>query len=480
MSKTLAVVRKRLNSHNPAVRKILSEILIMIASHLKINATFITKTSHVCNHWRITLLSCPDLWTHLNFAQNDQALSFLRRSGSSPIHVDLTSTSLSQPLIELLCLHSARVYTLKIGRFDGLHKIFCLPLASLKTLEVATSDEWSQVLAVRSAAREFIALASLIIRNSSGALAFRGSRITRLRVALTVLSGLGVAELLSLLRSCVLLEELEMDNEIGLESGLLLLPDEAIPLPHLRSFTQTLRGGNLHTAGILDNLSLPPSCSVLLRSVGHTNGYPRLSFPNLRNTSYYTNIKRFKVVHAGTRLGYRAVIACDIINDRGTRFSAAMWFFNHTVSLPGMGDDGIKLSMPVVEVLYVNGHRHMLWGDYQCLTTLILSGTVVRLHLESLAEPKHRNTCKNLRTLVLSVTPSLFTSDLARRLLGIAQTRAKAGLSFKAITFACRLSPAKTDLETLEELKECVVRVELLLGDDALDFNLDKYFLDGL
>ena len=374
------------------------------------------------------------------------------------------------------------MYTLKIGRFDGLHKFFCLPLASLKTLEVATPDEWSQVLAVRSAAREFVALASLTIRNSSSALAFRGSRITHLRVVLTVLSGLGVAELLSLLRSCVLLEELEMDNEIGLESGLLLLPNEAIPLPHLRSFTQTLRGGNLHTAGILDNLSLPPSCSVLLRSVGHTNGYPRLSFPNLRNTSCYTNIKRFrfKVVHAGARFGYGAVIACDIINDRGTRFIAAMWFFNHTVSLPGMGDDGIKLSMPVVEVLYVDGHRHMLWGDYQCLTTLILSGTVVRLHLESLAEPKHRNTCKNLRTLVLSVAPSLFTSDLVRRLLGIAQTRAKAGLSFKAITFACRLSPAKTDLETLEELKECVVRVELLLGDDALDFNLDKYFLDGL
>ena len=108
-----------------------------------------------------------------------------------PIHVDLTSTSPSQSLIGLLCLHSVRVYTLKIGRFDGLRKLFCLPLASLKTLEVATPDEWSRVLAVRSAAREFIAPASLTIRNSSGALAFRGSRITHLRVVLTVLSGLG-------------------------------------------------------------------------------------------------------------------------------------------------------------------------------------------------------------------------------------------------------------------------------------------------
>ena len=276
----------------------------------------------------------------------------------------------------------------------------------------------------------------------------------------------------------MLLEELEIDNEIGLESGLHLLPDEVIPFPHLRSFTQTLRG-NFHTAGILDNLSLPPSCSVFLRCIGHTNGYPQLSFPNLRNTSYY-NIKRLKLVHAGAHLGFRAVVAWDSINDRGTRFSGTMWSFNHAVSLPGMGDAGIKLSMPVVEVLYVYGQRLMSWGDYQCLTTLILSGTIVHLHLEFLAEPKHRNTCKNLCTLVLFVAPSLFTSDLAKRLLDIVQTRAKAGLSFKAITLACRLSLAQIDLETLEGLKECVGRVELLLGDDALDFNLNKYFLDGL
>ena len=58
------MVRRRLNSFNPTLRKVPPEILIMVASNLKINAALVTKATHVCHHWRVTLLSCPNLWTH--------------------------------------------------------------------------------------------------------------------------------------------------------------------------------------------------------------------------------------------------------------------------------------------------------------------------------------------------------------------------------------------------------------------------------
>ena len=479
MSKTLAMVRRRLNNHNPVICKIPPEILTMIASHLKVHPPLITKATHVCHHWRATLISCPNLWTHLNFAQENRALSFLHRSEAFPIHVDLISISPSQSLIELLCLHSARINTLRVGRFDGLRKLFRLPLASLKTLEVATPDEWSQVLVVRSAAKEFLTLTSLILGLNPGALTFRGSRITRLRVKISGPDSLAVAELLSLFRSCTLLEELVVENEAGLDGGSLVIPDDIIPLPHLRSFVQMLRHDR-HIAGILDCFHLPPSCLVVLRCMaGHTYDYPLLGFPILRDTSYFTNIKRAKLVYAAGFLGRKAGVTWDIINDTGTRFIGAMDFINHATSLFEMGSmesGGIGLSMPVVEVLCVDGHRYVPLVNLQRLTTLVLSGTVVRLYLEILTG---YNAYRSIHTLVLFVVPSLLTSDLVTRLFSIARVRARAGFPLKTITFACPSVLTPYDLTALEGLKEYVERVELLLGDDALDWNLDKYFLNG-
>ena len=486
MSKTLAMIRQRLNNHNPATQRILPEILIMIASNLKTNADLITKATHVCHHWRVILLSCPNLWTHLNFARENQALSFLHRSEPFPIHVDLTSITPSQSLIDLLCQHSARVNTLRVGRFDvdGLQKLFRLPLASLRTLEVATPNEWFQVLAVRSVAREFLTLTSLTLGRNPGALAFRGSRITHLRVTIPGVGSLEVAELLSLFRSCVHLERLEVENQIGLESDSLLPPDGTIPLTRLRSFTQTLHCSR-HVAGILYHLKLPPSCSIVLRCIaGHTNGYLPLSFPNLRNTPYFTNIKRVKVVYAAGFLGRNAGITWDIVNDKGTRFTGTMGFFNHAISLSAgehTGGGETKLSVPAVEVLCVDGHRYVSLENYGCLTTLILSGPVVHRYLGFLAGISYfRDRCKNLHTLVLFVAPTLFTPSLVKYLFDIAQTWAKAGTSLKAIAFAYPSAPPRDDLKILEGLKAYVERVELLLGDDALDWNPDKYFLNGL
>ena len=169
-----------------------------------------------------------------------QATSFLDRSRLLPIHIDLTRTLPSRSLVELLCFHSERVYALKIGHFDGLHKLFRRPLASLRVLEITLPDRTYPVgLAVRSTAREFPALTSLTIKDNCDAFDLRGSRITHLHV-ITPTLGIKIKALLNLFRSCVLLEELEIENEEWLESDSVLLPDdEVIPLPHLRSFTFT-------------------------------------------------------------------------------------------------------------------------------------------------------------------------------------------------------------------------------------------------
>ena len=334
--------------------------------------------------------------------------------------------------------------------------------------------------AARPPAREFLSLTSLTIWHNPGAFAFRGSRITRLRLVISKFYP-EVTELPDLFRSCVSLEELEVSNEGALEGGLRLFPGEAIPLPHLRSFSQTLHCDG-QRPGILNSLCLPPSGSVVLRCIaGVTRGFPPLSPPDLRDMSYLTNLKRAKAV-AGGISGGKEGITLDLINNKGTRFTAITEFFDCTSGLPSderTKDREVGFSMSAVEVLCIGGHRYVSLGsDTGCLTTLILSGPV-HLYVEFLAESKHPTACKNLHTLRLFVARSQFTSDLARRLLTIAQTRAKLGLPLRVITFAYPSTLAKNELTVLEGLRECVERVELLFGGDALGWNLDKYFLNA-
>lgn len=482
MSKALAMVRRHLNSHNPTIRKIPSEILIMIASHLKADATLITKATHVCHHWRATLLSCPALWTHPDFSRGNQALSFLDRSKLSPIHLDLKNTALSDSLVDLLCQHATRVDTLKINRCDRLQKLFHLPMASLKTLEVVTPDNWFFTRSMRLEAREFPALTSLTIEHNPGALAFRGSLITHLRVSTSNLHH-EITYLPDLLRSCALLERLEIENRGDLENSLQLLPDEVIPLPHLRTFTQTLHHDR-HTPGIINELDLPPSCSIVLRCIaGPTNGHPPLDLPALRNTSYFTNPKRLKVVYAGECLGGDASFTLDLVNDRGTRFTATTEFTNFAVSFTPQHsehpkDDRIEHSMPGVEVLCVGGYRYVSIERFRSLTTLILSGSVIHLYLEFLAGPKGRYVYENLQKLVLFVVRSRFAPTPVRHLPDVARIRAETGLPLRMVTFASPSVLSAIDLMLLEEVRAYVERVDLLLGNDALDWNLDKYYLN--
>jgi len=482
MSEALAMVRRHLNSYNLTIRKIPPEILIMIASHLKADAALITKATHVCHHWRSTLLPCPVLWTHPDFSREKQASLFLDRSKLFPIHADLKATHLSNSLVDLLCEHAARVDTLKISRCDGLQRLFHLPMASLKALEVATPGNWFFSRHMGIEAREFPALTSLTVEYTPGALAFRGALITHLRISTSNVHH-EVTYLPGLLRSCVLLESLEIENRGDLEDSLRPLSDEVISLPHLHTFTQTLHHDR-QTAGIINKLDFPPSCSVALRCIaGPTNGHPPFDLPPLQNTSYFTNIKRLKIVYTGDCLGGDASFTLDSVNDRGARFTAITEFTNFAVTVNPQWsehpkDIRIEHSLPGVEVLCIGGYRYVPIANFRSLTTLILSGSIIHLYLELLAGPQGRYVYGSLRRLVLFVVRSRFAPTPVSHLPNVARMRAEAGLPLKVVTFASPSALSATDLRLLGELRAYVERVDLLLGNDALDWNLDKYYLD--
>ena len=481
MSKALAMVRRHLNSHNPMIFRIPPEILIMIASHLKTDATLIVKVTHVCHHWRATFLSCPDLWTYPDFERWVEASTFFDRARPLPMHVDLKYTYHHKHLVNFLCQHDTRVRTLKISHFEGLQDLFLQPLASLKTLEVTTQGNWVFADDTHPLARDFPVLKTFIVRHVPGALAFRGALITHLHVTIsssTLYQELG--HLPDLLRSCALLEDFGIESKEWLEESGQLRFDEVIPLPQLRSFAQTLHLKQ-HMAGILDSLDLPPSCSVVLRCIaGETNGCPSSALPDLRDTSYLTNLKRLKISLTQSWMEYEANHTLIFINDKGTQFTAGTVFrvfcgSPPTATIENPNDAKIEPSIPGIEVLCIDSTRHVPLEGFSSLTTLALSRISGYSQLKSLAELGDPHAHRNLHTLVLYAEQDEWFPDPVMDLLTIAKSRAQAGLPLRVVTVASsELTPGNLDI--LEEMRTYVGRLELLLGDDVLDWDLDKYF----
>ena len=69
-------------------------------------------------------------------------------------------------------------------------------------------------------------------------------------------------------------------------------------------------------------------------------------------------------------------------------------------------------------------------------------------------------------------------NDILRTLLIIAQRRKAAGSPFRTVSLFLLEDPGLK--QVLEELEECIERFEVTVGDNVLEWDVDKYFLDGL
>ena len=87
----LAMLRRRINSHESPVYRLHSELLSLIASRLAKDD--LIKATHISYHWREVLLAHPSLWSTIEFSQyqsaSEQAATFFSRSKSATIHVSL-------------------------------------------------------------------------------------------------------------------------------------------------------------------------------------------------------------------------------------------------------------------------------------------------------------------------------------------------------------------------------------------------------
>ena len=509
---SLAILRRCINHHDSRICNIPTEILPLIASHL--TSDLVTAT-HVCHHLRVALLSSPTLWSYIDGTRVDRGVTFLGRSGSVPLHVDLTRPMDSPRGGEMidgstLEVHARRIATLKVDTWTPQvqEALLSTDMPSLRTLE------FKSVLAVggpglRISTRNLHHLTSLGLKDQLPS-HLCTPHLTRLAVELTA-GFFGTQEntqditndLSRFLGTCPLLEHME----IRWYEHITATPAKIISLPNLRTFTHVVTNSE-YTSVLLNALSLPPSCRVTLQSsvwMDSEWSLPAVLIPTFRDQSYLTEVKRIRLSAANNRVDPAMLFpGIGLISDKGNGIALerSMYVLPQTGRIDPSMDAHIDmaylgcleyLNMSSAEVLCLHGYElrrgggggqiavKRALGCLKSLTTLILSNSATSSFLSELLPDPEGSCGPKIHTLVIHTRArtSFRSEDVLKTVLSVARERKAAGIPFKSVSvFIRHFDECEPDL--LEALTGCIERFELVMGDGVLDWDLDKYFLDGL
>ena len=489
-----------INCNNSFVYRLPCEILTAVASHLKDDTSLVAAT-HVCHLWRTTLLSSPRLWSNLSFVNEKRGLAFLERSGSTPLYVDLMGADdPSEAVKESLRTIGARVTALRGVHSPFVDEILDESAPVLELLDLSEADEATWKIQIRS----FPSLRTLII---SGALwaQFHAPGLTTFRFTERIrpFPRYRMSSFIAgFLRGFPLLEEVYV-KYCSRESEN-LTTDNLVSIPHLRSFTDATPYHSFNLR-LFDRLSIPLTCqvafiinqSILGRSAPYHTTLPTLRDPfNLSDTTCAKFLAHSHNPHSEQKSGY-AVFTIELVNSSGTRVSIEVesrhaestanysFFAFLTVSRRIELRSAKTLCLDHFEAPAHPEMSPLMLDDdsieqslrnYRNLKTLILVESSYFLYLAS---------CLTFDTLVVYssrvVVPSEgldSKSDIIGQVRGVAKSRQEVGFPINTLALVIGDDEAvvRERQGELEELKSYAGHVQVVSGDDALDWDVDKYF----
>lgn len=505
----LAKLRRHINPLESPLYRLPPDLFPEVASHLASETDLVTAT-HVSYHLRSTLLCSPTLWSYLDFESGMRARTFFERSGQTPLHIDMAMdvTQTVDSLAELR-RQSKRIATLKLRHWSIQKMFLSESLPSLRRLEISFNnyydddwdEEWDTVWAPmwgpieKATSWTFPSLTSLIVYGLSP-ISFHTPCLTRLKF--WDQERIKNADMLiRFLDNYPLLEHINISYADGLPSK----HDLVISLPSLRTYTQT-SFNEVCSLTVLNALSLPPSCSVTLRS--HYDSETAVAYdmlPPFKNPDYLAEIKRVKLRTAHDANGNEVAGALELVNAKRAKLCSERMAFEEE----GHGGEDRAYNVAhleflgyldgrSVEILCIDGYASqdvrgtpaeflkevLSFGNVR---TLILSHSAVVPCLSALDE--HPGTCRwflPINTLTIHPDPDRHGSyiKILLSLLNIAQKRRVVGFPFKSVSLFLH-----GDLEwrwgpVMDKLRSCVGELEVVAGEDVLDWDVDKDFLDGL
>ena len=504
----LAMLRRHINLLDSPIYRLLPDMFPEIASHLRVYETDLVNATRVSYHLRNTLLSHPSLWSYLDFDHETRARTFLKRSGQTPLHVNIPVVDIRMvdSLVELR-RQSERVASLRLRNWRIQGKFLSESLPSLRSLEVfshhyyydwdeSPDNPWGSVLypTIRPTLWSLPSLTSLVVVGVEPT-RFHTPHLTHFEFSCGGYTA-NSRGLPSFLNNCPVLEHID----ISYVGEFLKSQDLVVSLPNLLTYTETVYD-QAYPITLLNMLSLPPLCSVTLRSeIEETKGeVGAILPPHFENPDYLAEIKRIKL---RTIYGDRNEVAeaVELVNVKGTMIcfqrsyeERKNWPYvegkhAHSVMHPNFFGN---LDGQSVEVLCIDGDPRpgtmIDWffeeaSGFGNVRTLILSGGVVGHCFDDLnSEPDpsgHSRWFPPIHAFIIHTNQDELYSVVLQPLLDIAQERKKAGFPFKSVSLFFR--DGLEFEEDLKELKEYVEELEIVVGDDILDWDVDKYFLKGL
>ena len=285
--------------------------------------------------------------------------------------------------------------------------------------------------------------------------------------------------------------------------------EDVVSLPYLRYLAQK-QCVQIDQPWLADLLHLPQSCSVSLKKppiLYDSSAADLIALPFLHiNSSYLYDVTRVKLrtVHNHSEDTIETII--EIVNDQRILFSFQrviplgslnprrdpQLFINDELSssnLCGLG--ALNTGSPIVFCLEsyqpgrsedhaaINIAEGLHWLEN--VTTLILHNSAVEPCLVAL-EPNSREELawhSTVHSLVI-YSYSQFDStgaDILQSLLRVSKGRKIAGIPFRSVTLAIPSTTLVVSSGELAALDEYIEGFEFLAGDDALDWDVDKYFV---
>ena len=522
---TLAILRRHINPLESPLYRLTPDLFPEVASHLT-SETDLVNATHVSYYLRNNLLFRPSLWSHLNFKHEMSSRAFFERSGQAPLHLDLpVDTSRTVGFLTELRQQSKRISTLKLPHWPIQKKFLSVPLPSLRRLEISFGyyhvdnqnqdwDAWEQVWGPTENATSwsFPSLTSLVIYNLLP-IAFYTPRLTYFKFW-DVESPTDPGELLNFLDNCPLLEHIDLFYPHGQRRE----QDLVVSLPNLRTYTEATLLQECPLI-VLNNLSLPPSCSITLRfqSVVTAMGVDGM-FPRFKNPDYLAQIKRVKLTTTLDTDGNEVAGTLELINTKGTRVRSERMDLEKKGDWPRVQGDKNhphiathlnflkNLDGRSVEILCIDG---CVWYDtttagflnealdFGGVGTLILSHRAAESCLWTLGRESNASGCgrrfSSVHTLIIhsGIDNFWLGVQILEPLLGIARKSKVAGSPLRSVSLFLSVDWAWDGIlegsrgcveefrECIEELRGCVEKLEIFTGDDVLDWDVDKYFLDG-
>jgi hypothetical protein len=252
-------------------------------------------------------------------------------------------------------------------------------------------------------------------------------------------------------------------------------------------------------------LSYPPSCSVTF-CCSNRSYWPDDAPRPFQNPTFLVDVRRVKLkTRSADRQDYVEGMV-EIIDAAHRRVRSKQQVVLRDVTwdevltsainplFPGFLKD---LDVRFIEVLcveelalwfYEEGDRvEEVLGHLKNIRTLILSDSAVDPFLCALARTTDVNgwRCLKLDTLAIySKRGDPAGEDILSTLHHVARRREAAGFPLRTVSVFLGWTRNPKHLEwmgsDLEELRRYIGTFKLVMGDDALDWNVDDYFLDGL